>query len=81
LIDTLITGFLSDPWELPGLAHFLEHMLFLGTEKYPCENEYYKYLKEHNGSADAFTRAEHTTFYFDVAPEHLNGALDRSEAN
>lgn len=28
-----ITGAMSDPWELPGLAHFLEHMLFLGTEK------------------------------------------------
>lgn len=26
-------GHLSDPWHLPGLAHFLEHMLFLGTEK------------------------------------------------
>lgn len=26
-------GSLSDPRELPGLAHFLEHMLFLGTEK------------------------------------------------
>lgn len=33
-------GHLSDPWEVPGLAHFLEHMLFLGTEKYPDENEY-----------------------------------------
>jgi insulysin len=79
LIDTLITGFLSDPWELPGLAHFLEHMLFLGTEKYPCENEYNKYLSEHSGSSNAFTAAEHTTFYFDVAPEHLDGALDRSQ--
>lgn len=27
-----------------GLAHFCEHMLFLGTEKYPEENEYSKYL-------------------------------------
>lgn len=26
-------GHFSDPAELPGLAHFLEHMLFLGTEK------------------------------------------------
>lgn len=35
-------GHLQDPWELPGLAHFCEHMLFLGTEKYPIENEYQK---------------------------------------
>ena len=32
----------NDPAELPGLAHFCEHMLFLGTEKYPDENEYSK---------------------------------------
>lgn len=30
-------GHMSDPDEVPGLAHFLEHMLFLGTEKYPNE--------------------------------------------
>lgn len=28
-------GHMSDPDNVPGLAHFLEHMLFLGTEKYP----------------------------------------------
>jgi insulysin len=34
----LQVGHLSDPDGLPGLAHFLEHMLFLGTAKYPDEN-------------------------------------------
>lgn len=33
-------GQLSDGDEFPGLAHFCEHMLFLGTAKYPSENEY-----------------------------------------
>ncbi|KAK6048006.1 hypothetical protein COOONC_14489 [Cooperia oncophora] len=33
-------GSLMDPWDLQGLAHFCEHMLFLGTDKYPKENEY-----------------------------------------
>jgi secreted Zn-dependent insulinase-like peptidase len=28
-------GYFSDPADRPGLAHFLEHMLFLGTKKYP----------------------------------------------
>lgn len=31
---------MHDPDDLPGLAHFLEHMLFLGTEKYPNENDF-----------------------------------------
>jgi nardilysin len=32
-------GSFSDPASAPGLAHFLEHMVFLGCEKYPKENE------------------------------------------
>lgn len=70
-------GFMSDPKHLPGLAHFCEHMLFLGTEKYPQENEYTKFLSEHGGSSNASTSTEHTNFYFDIVPEHLPGALDR----
>lgn len=40
-------GHMCDPKELPGLAHFCEHMLFLGTEKFPVENEYPRFLSEH----------------------------------
>uniref|UniRef100_A0A1B6FWC7 Insulin-degrading enzyme n=2 Tax=Cuerna arida TaxID=1464854 RepID=A0A1B6FWC7_9HEMI len=70
-------GFMSDPKELPGLAHFCEHMLFLGSEKYPLENEYSKYLSEHGGSSNASTSSDHTNFFFDIVPDHLSGALDR----
>lgn len=69
-------GYLSDPDELPGLAHFCEHMLFLGTEKYPQENEYSKFLSEHGGGSNASTAMDHTTYYFDVLPPHLGRALD-----
>ena len=68
---------MSDPKELPGLAHFCEHMLFMGTEKYPCENEYLKYLSDHSGSSNAYTNSDHTNFFFDVAPDAFTGALDR----
>ena len=37
-------GHMSDP--VAGLAHFCEHMLFLGTKKYPDENEYNRYLSQ-----------------------------------
>jgi insulysin len=33
-------GACSDPDDVPGLAHFCEHMLFLGTEKYPVEDSF-----------------------------------------
>ncbi|XP_069140604.1 insulin-degrading enzyme-like isoform X1 [Argopecten irradians] len=70
-------GALSDPWETQGLAHFCEHMLFLGSKKYEDENDYDKFLNEHGGLCNASTGPEHTTYYFDVAPDHLYGALDR----
>ncbi|ESO09969.1 hypothetical protein HELRODRAFT_109371 [Helobdella robusta] len=70
-------GNMSDPDELPGLAHFCEHMLFLGTKKYPEENNYNKFLSEHGGSSNAYTSSENTNYYFDVSPDHLTGALDR----
>ncbi|VDM60440.1 unnamed protein product [Angiostrongylus costaricensis] len=70
-------GHLMDPWELPGTAHFCEHMLFLGTDKYPSENEYSKFISAHGGSTNAYTAADHTNYHFDVKPDQLQGALDR----
>jgi insulysin len=52
-------------------------MLFLGTEKYPDENEYSKFLNHHGGWSNAYTAGDHTNYYFDVSPKHLPGALDR----
>ena len=37
-----LTGHYKDPVEIPGLAHLCEHMLFMGTEKYPEEDIYDK---------------------------------------
>eukprot|EP00741_Cyanophora_paradoxa_P011372 tig00020556_g10985.t1 len=70
-------GHHSDPPELPGLAHFLEHLLFLGTAKYPDEGSYKAFLSMHGGSSNAFTSAEHTCYYFSVTHAQLEGALDR----
>ena len=67
----------DDPSERPGLAHFLEHMLFLGTDKYPDPGEYNRYLNEHGGSSNATTAFAHTSYFFNVDAAHLEGALDR----
>ena len=69
-------GSLCDPQEAQGLAHFLEHMLFMGTEKYPVENAYSAYLNAHGGYSNAYTSQENTVYYFDVQNEFLEGALD-----
>lgn len=70
-------GFMKDPKDLPGLAHFCEHMLFLGTKKYEEENAYNKFLSEHGGMSNAYTSSENTNYFFDVRSENLPGALDR----
>ena len=70
-------GTYSDPEKVQGLAHFLEHMLFLGTEKYPDENSYSAFLSANAGHSNAFTDTEDTNFFFDVGSEHLREALDR----
>ena len=70
-------GSLFDPSQYQGLAHFLEHMLFLGTSKYPNEDDYQAFLAKHGGMSNAFTADNHTCYFFSVAPEHLPGALDR----
>lgn len=74
---TVSVGHMSDPEQLPGLAHFCEHMLFLGTRKYPNENAYATFLAEHGGTSNASTYADNTKYYFDVVPAQLDGALDR----
>lgn len=70
-------GQLNDPAELPGLAHFCEHMLFMGTEKYPKEDEYDSYISKSGGNNNAWTADTATTYYFSVSDGALNGALER----
>ena len=70
-------GSLENPDNRLGLAHFLEHMLFLGTEKFPDVDEYSSYLKNNGGFSNAYTTTDHTNYQFQVLPDALEGAIDR----
>ncbi len=70
-------GSLMDPVERQGLAHFLEHMLFLGNEKYPEVDEFSAYLDSHGGYSNAFTGEDRTNYHFEVQHDAFEGALDR----
>ncbi|EPZ34038.1 hypothetical protein ROZALSC1DRAFT_30555 [Rozella allomycis CSF55] len=70
-------GYFQDPPEFPGLAHFLEHMLFMGTKKYPKENDYSQFLNEHGGFSNAYTTHRSTNYYFEVGADHFVPAVDR----
>ncbi|KAL8436443.1 hypothetical protein ACSSS7_001735 [Eimeria intestinalis] len=71
------TGSLYDPKEVPGLAHFLEHMLFLGTSKYPEPEGYDSFLTENGGSNNAYTDEEKTVFFNKVTDTAFEDALGR----
>ncbi|KAI4173694.1 MAG: hypothetical protein LQ348_006508 [Seirophora lacunosa] len=85
-------GSFSDADDMPGMAHAVEHLLFMGTEKYPIENDYNQYLSAHAGYSNAYTSSTETNYFFEVAASSsrdtdapmnaavtspLHGALDR----
>ncbi|WP_250657718.1 insulinase family protein [Alkalimarinus coralli] len=67
----------SDPENYEGLAHFLEHMLFLGTKKYPHAGSYQAYINRHGGSHNAYTSFDNTNYFFNINADSLEPALDR----
>ncbi|XP_069674736.1 nardilysin isoform X2 [Periplaneta americana] len=70
-------GSFSDPWTIQGMAHFLEHMVFMGSEKYPKENDFDAFIKKRGGADNASTECEYTTFYFECPEKFLKEAIDR----
>ncbi|KAI9733464.1 MAG: Insulinase (Peptidase M16) [Claussenomyces sp. TS43310] len=77
-------GNFSDPEDMPGMSHAVEHLLFMGTKKartqYPVENEYSQYLSAHSGHSNAYTASTSTNYYFEVAAKAPEDA-DPSEKN
>ncbi|OLS64525.1 pyrroloquinoline quinone biosynthesis protein PqqF [Pseudomonas putida] len=65
------------PLAYPGLAHFLEHLLFLGTERFPVEDGLMRFVQGQGGQINASTRERHTDFFFEVPLTAMAGALER----
>ena len=70
-------GSWQDPPDYPGTAHFLEHMLFLGTVKYPQESSFDSFVGDHEGMTNAYTQATKTNFLFSINNAAFDEALDR----
>ena len=51
-------------------------MVFMGSAKYPSENQYDQYVNSHGGACNAFTEGEYTVYQFDITGEHMSKALD-----
>jgi nardilysin len=69
-------GSFSDPVEVQGLFHFLEHMIFMGSEKFPKENDYDQFISNNGGFNNAHTECEYTLYQFEIVDDELEKALD-----
>ena len=49
-----------------GMAHFCEHMLFLGTKKYPSPSIFTDNLQKYNGVYNAYTDKDKTVYFFEI---------------
>jgi coenzyme PQQ biosynthesis probable peptidase PqqF len=65
------------PLAWPGLAHFLEHLLFLGTERFPTGEGLMAYVQGHGGQVNARTSERTTDFFFELPPQAFGGGLER----
>lgn len=67
-------GHMYDP--ILGMAHFLEHMLFNGTKKFPDENHFMTYITSNGGYSNAYTSHDHTCYYYTIQPKMLLDSLE-----
>ncbi len=65
------------PLAWPGLAHFLEHLLFLGTERFPADEGLMAYVQGHGGQVNASTRERTTDFFFELPTQAFSAGLER----
>ena len=65
------------PGAWPGLAHFLEHLLFLGTERFPAADNLMAWVQRHGGLVNARTCERHTDFFFELPLSAVEGGLER----
>lgn len=61
----------------PGIAHFVEHMLFMGSEKYPTVDQFAQFVRDNGGSYNAFTSSTQTSYMFSVNNRAFDEAVDR----
>lgn len=65
----------DEPSQWPGLAHLLEHMLFMGSEAYPEAGSFPRLVSEWSGRFNASTAPERTRYHFSVSPAGLEACL------
>ncbi len=63
-------GSADDPLGRSGIAHFLEHLMFKGTERHP-QGAFSDLVAELGGQENAFTSYDYTAYFQRIGKEHL----------
>lgn len=69
-------GHIHNPENLDGMAHYLEHMLFMGSKKYPGSNYFQEKVSHTNGYTNAFTTEDCTQYFFSCNTDYFMILLD-----
>ncbi len=65
----------DEPAEMAGVSHFLEHMLFKGTERLAV-GEYDKRIEEVGGYLNAATSLDYTHYFVTIPSQHFDRVLE-----
>ena len=69
-------GSSDDPREYQGLAHCLEHTIYLGSKKFPEASSFDNFLNNNSGNNNALTSVESTNFHYDISNDGLEGSIE-----
>lgn len=70
-------GSMDDPVSQQGLAHYLEHMILMGSKNFPETNSLDEFLNKNGGMNNASTASHRTAYYFQVNNEAFSEAVTR----
>ncbi len=68
-------GAADEPWGKSGIAHFLEHLMFKGTDEIP-EGAFSKIVAANGGSDNAFTSYDYTGYFQRIASDRLELVME-----
>ncbi|CUV05367.1 unnamed protein product [Cryptosporidium hominis] len=68
-------GSYMEPDSFPGLAHYLEHLLFINTEKYPELDGFEEFVLLHNGNFETYSLRSKARYRFNIESPFFEVAL------
>lgn len=73
---TVYAGSYHENPKFAGSAHFLEHLIFMGSEKYPNENHFNNFINDNGGDTNASTSNLETTYHMEIQPKNYKKLFD-----